>query len=178
MDSVIIPTNNSKMDQVVIPISHSPVTINPSDKENNEDKKVRCCINITAIICILIITLPFAIADLIFGYSDQPCVNLTFSGIDMNIGTWLRVSGYIQIASIVLMIIFQFINEECSKIMGKLMQYLFGMFFVAWTIVGAVIFWKYLQPNDYCNGAIVSYLWARLIIGLVNSGCFMMIKNK
>lgn len=150
-----------------------PNVVIPTD---TEEKAVKRCVNITKVICILIFTVPLMVTDLYFGYSNQPCLSLQVENISFGIGTWLRVSGYIQLASTILLILAQFTGEDFSKIFSKLISYLFGLFFVAWSIVGSVIFWKYLEPVGACGGSLNAYLWARLIIGLVNAGCMMFVK--
>jgi hypothetical protein len=168
------------VDHVVIDIEEGT---RPSENLNkiyplsdNVEKKNKTCINICKIICILILTVPLMVTDLYFGYDDQPCLTNKFDSVDFGIGTWLRVSGYIQLASTVLLIIVQLTGEECSKTLTKCITVFFGLFFVAWNIIGAVIFWKYLEPNSMCNNQLTKYLWARIIIGLINASGIMFSK--
>jgi hypothetical protein len=143
---------------------------------DNEEKKAKTCVNICKIMCILILTIPLMITDLYFGYSNQNCLSIKFDGIDFGIGTWLQVSGFIQLSSIVLLILSQLTAEEYSKILTKIISIFFGLFFVGWNIVGAIIFWKYLEPNSICDSQLTNYLWARIIIGLINSGSILLSK--
>ena len=141
-----------------------------------EDKEAGCCAKIMLTLCLLIFILPFIVVDLYFGYSDQPCLTTNFDNPAVTIGTWLRVSGYVQLGYLILMCSTFFANKDIGELLRKLMKYIFGMFFTAWTIVGSVIFWKYLEPNELCDNSLTKYLWARLIIGLINIGCGIFVK--
>lgn len=141
-----------------------------------EDKEFGCCAKIMISLCLLIFILPFIAVDLYFGYSDQPCLTTDFDNPDITIGTWLRVSGFVQLGYLIIMCSTFFANKDIGELLRKLTKYLFGMFFTAWTIVGSVIFWKYLEPNELCDNSLTKYLWARLIIGLINIGCGLFVK--
>jgi hypothetical protein len=43
-----------------------------------------------------------------------------------------------------------------------------GVLFVAcWTVVGSVLFWKYLLPSHSCENDVNTLMWFRLIAGIL-----------
>ena len=47
----------------------------------------------------------------------------------------------------------------------------FGTFMMAWTIVGAVMFWGKVNPTGVCEGGVQIYLFINLILSFVTACC-------
>lgn len=72
------------------------------------------------LIIIIIIFLPFVICDLYFGYNDDSCIfipNIN-SKIDITLGIWLRVDGYLLL-TIILNFLILFIAAIWNKFESK-----------------------------------------------------------
>ena len=98
------------------------------------------------------------------------------TSISFNLQTWLLVDGYLMLALcayLLLAAIGSAISEGCGAcllVVYMVFSVLYGLFRMAWLIIGAVMFWGYLQPNNMCSGPLNSYMWALLIINFVGVG--------
>ncbi len=160
---------------------NNPYVININEDPNNVSYvkvKQGSCLGLCVVVCLMIITLPFIICDLYFGFSHQPCVNIKFNNFEMNFKTWLLTCGFMNISYILYLLIAVLQKEivaECMTIMGKILM---GLFSVVWTIIGAVLFWRYIEPNNLCDKSLTTYLWVRLIFGLVGAGTILCSRKK
>ncbi len=145
-------------------------TINIDDDSANNilEESVLCC----GLCCILTLIIPFMVGDLYFGFKEQPCLDQKFGGLHIGIGKWLLVSGF-MLLSIILSLIMApcIIKSNVGLCLSITIVLLFAFFFIAWTIIGAVIFWRYLEPDHLCDDNLTVYLWGRIIIGLIVSAC-------
>ncbi len=146
------------------------IVINIDDNIYDISKKDKMNINICTIVCIFTILLPFTICDLYFGFNEQPCLTTKFNGINFGIGTWLKTLGFMNIIFILLLVITQFQSENLSICMTISIQLIFSFFSIIWTIIGAVLFWRYIEPDNLCDKQLTGYLWTRLILGLISAG--------
>lgn len=48
-------------------------------------------------------------------------------------------------------------------------NFVLNLFRFIWLIVGAIMFWGYLTPKNYCGSPVNGYMWANLIIGFILS---------
>ena len=145
---------------------HIEISTISKNKENTS-----CCLVLCGTMCILIFTLPFIVADLYYAYSSDSCLAQSIPDLP-TLGTWLAVSGWISISFILLTIIILtlLLNmniQVTDNLLINCTRILFSMFNLAWMIVGSVIFWKYLGPNDVCSTSLSIYMWVRLIVGLL-----------
>jgi hypothetical protein len=44
---------------------------------------------------------------------------------------------------------------------------LIRIFVFSWLIVGAILFWRDIEPMGKCGKSVDSYIWARLIMGII-----------
>lgn len=141
--------------------------------DNNDKKNIfyeKTCITC----CLIFITLPIMICDFYFGFSNDPCLCIKFNGIDFGMGKWLQTCGFIQLISCLLIITIQCVNNELYQMFISIfIRICFGYFTVIWTIIGAIIFWKYIEPNNLCNNQLTTYLWVRIIMGIISSGTIL-----
>ncbi len=145
---------------------------------NDNTVKQEVCLDVCLMICILSIILPFIVCDLYFGFQHQHCLTIKFNKFDMNLKTWLLTDGFISIAYIVYLFIASLQEKyfrTCLIITGKI---LVGIYTVVWSIVGAVLFWRYIEPDNLCDTSLTTYLWVRIIIGLVASAAICCLDNK
>lgn len=59
------------------------------------------------------------------------------------------------------------ISTYCSYIIWVLGNTLFICWRIAWLVVGSILFWRHIYPNNLCGDALNHYMWANLIIGYV-----------
>ncbi len=147
---------------------------------DNEVKVVKqeACLGILTVACFMIILCPFIICDLYFGFNHQSCLNLKFNDFDLNLKTWLLTNGFLAIAYVVYLFIAALQEEYTRNCMSIAGQILVSSFSVIWTIVGAILFWRYIEPSNLCNKSLTTYLWVRLIMGLVGAGTVLCSNKK
>ena len=117
------------------------------------------------IICMLILSSPFIIADLYFAYNDISCQNINVPKLNLTIGLWLKIDGYILLVWTCIVFHTQ-INMLIINKRFIIINYIVKLFCSAWSIIGAIMFWGKLEPSNMCNTVFSNYLWARLIIGV------------
>jgi hypothetical protein len=117
------------------------------------------------LICMLVLSSPFIIADLYFAYNDISCQNIIIPNFNFTIGLWLKIDGYILLVWSIIVFYIQ-INHLIINKRFIILNYIVKLFCSIWTIIGAVMFWKYLEPVNICNTVFSNYLWARLVLGL------------
>lgn len=142
-----------------------------------EDKK-KAGVALGSMICSLaigfgIFNLGFIIPSLIFAYQGSPCVTQIPDGFPFNLSTWLQIDAYIRIGIVVLLLIIAIISC-CSVTVGSCLLgificliMLYTLFSLAWTIIGAIMFWGKLNPAGYCDGGVQIYMWIFLILSFV-----------
>ena len=102
-----------------------------------------------ALCVILCIVVPVIVLNLVMANGDSPCLTqeITKFSINMHLKTWLLVQAYVLIAIaalIVLAILLACISPAVGALFGTLgicVLIPVGLFNIAWTIVGAVMFW-------------------------------------
>ncbi len=157
------------------------ISIHDNQLEDKHIKRAKedTCLTLCAVLWLMIILCPFIICDLYFGFNHQPCLNVKFNDLDINLKAWLLTNGFLAIVYIVYLFIVAFQEESIRNCMSIAGQILVSGFSVIWTIVGAVLFWKYIEPNHLCDKSLTTYLWVRLIMGLIGAGsCLFSNKNE
>jgi hypothetical protein len=143
-----------------------------NDHNKEEEKYIILFIKIVMLIFILILTLPLIICDLYYGYTDNSCINEYPDKLNLNIKTYLLVSGYFGIAVLSLSLGIFLINiksDFSENILIKLITNLISIFMLTWNIIGAVIFWGDIYNQGICNKNISTYLFVSLIIKLISN---------
>lgn len=119
---------------------------------------------------ILFTMIPLIVGDIYFGYKDFSCVHLPIENthIGFNLSIWLKISGWTNLAFVILPIINYFLASAPRFLTGYLVfGLLYALFRFAWLIVGGVMFWGYLWPNRLCAEALNTYVWVDLIYSFV-----------
>jgi hypothetical protein len=154
----------SKELSTLIHIDHSNVSIN---KENTN-----CC-DIFKTLLVIIIGLPFTITDLYYAYTSDSCLVSNIPNLP-KLETWLFINGWFSIIGMVIAIIvfvcFLQLNIGINNdnLIIIFMKTIFSLCSLIWTIIGSVIFWKYLEPFHLCSNSLSVYMWIRLMFGFVS----------
>ena len=119
---------------------------------------------------ILLTMIPFIVGDLYFAYRDYSCSHLPIENthIAIDLGAWLKVSGYTNLAYIILPILSYYLAGVPRLLAGYLIfAVLYTLFRFAWLIVGSVMFWGYLWKWRMCADSLGTYMWVNLIYGMI-----------
>ena len=187
--------NNMKLHAIVVPTEEDKFTdieqccnteiINPDTKgiiknmkssqelDTDNETKIRI-VKIIAILFISKFASPFIICDLIFGYSDDSCIDIYPENLNLvNMKTYLLLSGYYTIGFLTII----FINLCCISENNDTTVILFSflsimknisqVFLVIWNIIGSIIFWGTLNQHEMCSKNTNTYLFVSLIIKLL-----------
>jgi hypothetical protein len=143
---------------------------------NETDKSVKLCACGVSFIILLLIYLPFIVCDLYFSYTHISCQDIVIPHMDLTIGTWLKVNGYLLIPMLFVPLFVIFIDEKnkCATLSFWIISILTRIFFLSWLIVGSILFWHDIEPMGKCDKSVDSYIWARLIMGI----CGFVISSK
>lgn len=145
-----------------------PDNINVETSEN----KTSCCMMTCVVMCIMIIGLPFIVADLYYSYSyADECLTQTIPDL-LTLKNWLFVSGWTNLSFLSLALAAGICavrtGMDTDNCLFMFFRLSFSIFQLVWLILGAIIFWKYLEPTSSCSGSLSAYMWTRLILGFVN----------
>jgi hypothetical protein len=146
------------------------VTITIENIEQKDSEETSWGIILCATVCLVMFGLPFIISDLYYSYSyTDPCLSQSIPSLP-TLGIWLAVNGWVNLGFlIVVIIVLIFFMKEKIDInnLTLYVNIITGCFGLAWLVIGSVLFWKYLQPNGSCSSSLSTYMWVRLIIGLL-----------
>jgi hypothetical protein len=154
-----------------------------TNREIENDNKIKAIIlKFISIICVALLISPFIICDLVFGYTDDSCVDIYPENMSfMNMKIYLLVSGYLAIGLLCCIVtnLYLISNEDVAEnivvvMFLSIILYVSQVFFVIWNILGAVIFWGTLNKHNYCSKSINTYLFVSLIMKLFANFCNIM----
>ena len=123
--------------------------------------------------------LPFAIADLVYGYSNEFCTLLIPTSVGFPMYQWLLVDGYMRLAAFifvaiwVIMVMCFLSNQSAGGVLSVsccLLTFtiLYQLFNFAWLIVGAVMFWgAIVTVSGFCSSGFLAYMYIVLIWGFL-----------
>ncbi len=139
-------------------------------KEPENDENIFMCVKSCMFVTLLVLTLPFIICNLCYAYTDESCVTINPPNFGVNLKTYLAVDGILGTIALlgILFAAFCFIKKEpnsnncCLKLFGNIAT----AFGIAWTIIGAIIFWS-LIDNNKCDKPVYNYVFAQLVIKIV-----------
>ena len=151
---------------------------NQGERNNNQEidmNTLRPVLGCAAcvVICIMV---PLIVLNFVMANGDSPCLTqeITKYSIDINLRTWLLVQAYVLLAVAVLIllaIILACVSPVVGGVFGTLVACLaipISLFNIAWTIVGAIMFWGELQPAGTCHQGLEIYMWIILILGCLS----------
>lgn len=154
------------------------------------DKNTKSLINkisICSIVCLFMCSFPLIISDLYFGFSNEPCLLEHPTNLNFKLKTYLLASGFISLIYIVLYTISAFCilcidnNEENVlvvlvitsgvKVVGPVINIILN-------ILGAVLFWSYIYPNNKCSANLSTYLFVSIILKIISNSFIIKSNNK
>lgn len=118
--------------------------------------------------------------DFHFANGDSECLNqeITQFDIPFDLQMWLRVQAITMLVSTLALVpafVVSCCSEECGVLVlggcGMCYICLFGIFSLAWQIVGALMVWGDLLQTGTCNSDLTAYMWVHLILGFVSFSC-------
>ena len=183
IENEVIDKNNTRKPEIkgILKNTTTPYNIAKDDKIKSD------ILELISILVVVIFVSPFVICDLVFGYTDDSCVDIYPENFHvMNMKIYLLVSGYCAIGIISSIFVkWYFVAsgdiENNIVLFGLLsvVLHLSQLFLIIWNIMGAVIFWGTLNKRNLCSRSINTYLFVSLIIKLiVNFYNIMSTKNK
>ena len=127
------------------------------------------------IIMLIVLSLPFIMYDLYFAITDKSCINQTSNILSLTMHDYLVINAIIDTIalSISICIISHSTDLDEWKHFIKFCGFIVIIFCMIWAIVGALIFWRFMD-NEKCDDSVFNYLGIRLIIMLIcNSFIFV-----
>jgi len=178
---------NGIVDKNIIRVPEFKGILKKNNYIENDDKMKSIIGHLIAILIVVILVSPFVICDLVFGYSDDSCVDIYPENMGfMNMKIYLLVSGYLVIGLLLCIITnLCFVAKDNTGDNIVLVAFLSivihisQVFFVIWNILGGIIFWATLNKRNICSKSTNNYLFLSLIIKLfVNFYNIMSANNK
>jgi hypothetical protein len=179
---------NGIVDKNIIRVPEFKGILKKTNYDIEKDDKMKSIIgHLIAILIVVILVSPFVICDLVFGYSDDSCVDIYPENMGfMNMKIYLLVSGYLVIGLLLCIITnLCFVAKDNTGDNIVLVAFLSivihisQVFFVIWNILGGIIFWGTLNKRNLCSKSTNNYLFLSLIIKLfVNFYNIMSSNNK
>ena len=117
--------------------------------------------------CLLIFGLPFPICEFYYSVNSITCQNdVANDALQITLKQWLLVDANFQLVELTL-IYFKLRWDSLDLMLIPI--WIGNLFGFVWNIVGAFLFWKYLLPTHSCGESLESFMWIRLILGLVTT---------
>lgn len=128
--------------------------------------------------CFFIMFVPFIVASLYYAYNDITCVDIPgnfwgfTNGINFNLKKWLQIDAYIALGFLVIFLTLGALawclnGRSCVYGWWEGLHVVFFVWRLVWLIIGAILFWKDINPTASCSKAFGNYMKAMLIIGFV-----------
>lgn len=127
------------------------------------------------IVMLIVISLPFIMYDLYFAITDKSCVNQKCNDFNLTMHDYLVVNAIMDtiVLSVSISIISHTNDLAAWSQFIKFCAFIIVIFCMIWAIVGALIFWRFMD-NEKCDDSVFDYLGIRLIIMLIcNSFIFV-----
>jgi len=162
VENALVPENNRK--------NKSPVRAIHTRSSNNY-----------SIICFALglvyaVTLPIIFFDFYFALNDRSCIHQksTSNGMRLDMYAYLLVSAtysatILMILSVSILCATELRTEEqinCINFVGGFILLFNGIFTTSWTVIGAVIFWHFID-NSQCTTNVYNYLYISILIKLI-----------
>jgi len=116
---------------------------------------------------------PFIICDMYFALTDTSCIHQSFDKLYITMYNYLYISSIFGIvvvciltSAIMCLDIEKKDRNECGEVCSQLFGWVLKLFGLAWSIVGFVIFWGYMDTSK-CAKPVYNYLLAKFIILIV-----------
>ena len=138
------------------------------------DKYTKICFKSIVVFIIILFNFPICISELYYAFTDNSCIHLINNKLLINLYIYLLVDGIygLLVTLISCIYICYFIDLDNLEISGLkiiiiyIISFIFILFNLSWTIIGAIIFWDIID-NYSCNNNIYCFIFAELIIKLI-----------
>lgn len=148
------------------------ILTNKNDKNDEYIGKV--CMSVCSTFCLTILFIPFIVMDSI-ALSDIQCVNQNVP-LDINLQWWIQADLALLCIGLffgsIYTLVFMFIKstyDTCINTIFYIALILANIWTFSITIVGAVIFWKYIDES-LCKKITWTYIYVLLILKLISIG--------
>ncbi len=182
-DGIIIPhdSTESNLGQINNSINPTNVIILDIENQNRDQESARKIYELTQfkvtagiILAVMIIMYTsFIVCDIYFALNDDSCVNQDVSRLSFNLKTFLLVRGFILLGlifDVILTLCFTTHSMIGLCTCGQISIFvLICIFSLAWNIIGAVLFWSYMDTSQ-CANPVYNYTYASLVMAFVGSG--------
>ena len=118
--------------------------------------------NLAYAIVMTIAAIPFIVTDLYYAYTDTSCRDCSANNIDVDLKSYLIISGYSGICGIVggfICVYYESLIYRPKFIHSLKITYI--LFNLMWTLIGSIVFWGN-TGNMGCNNSIYTYVTALL----------------
>jgi len=143
-------------------------------RNDSEEESTIYQIKIIISILFLIFLAPFIVCDLYYGYTDSSCIQLYPKNLNINMKTYLIVSGYSEIVILIIgvcgisSISIQNIHTHII-ILNTVILRLFSLFSIIWNIIGSIVFWGTVYNAHDCDKNISTYIFVTLIVKMISN---------
>jgi len=156
------------------------------EKEKESEYVFEICGKLLILLLFIILVFPIIICDMYYAYNDDSCVNEYPKNLNMNMKQYLLGCAYSSIIIMVMIcIILCIASKENIDIIDTCifencgcLSYIMKMFTIIWHILGAIIFWGTLYPENLCNKSASTYFFISLIIKLISYSTIFFKSNK
>lgn len=123
---------------------------------------------------LFLLSFPFIVCDFYYANRDYSCVWAPIErfNIKVPLQRWMRVDGAMMLVFIIIMLIISIticMSPGCDWMypVHAVIGGILAIFRFCWLIVGAVLFWGYLNKYHYCASNVRGFMFANLIIGFL-----------
>lgn len=132
------------------------------------------------LVIMIIMYTSFIVCDIYFALNDDSCVTQDVSRLSFNLKTFLFVRGFILlglITNIILTLstVTHSIIKFCTYVQISIIM-LISIFLLVWNIIGAVLFWGYMDTSK-CTNPVYNYTFVSLVIAFVSAIINLITKN-
>jgi len=175
LESQCIKENQVIEDNMKVPLKG---ILKTSDSGNDHEKMMAIRIGkLCSCLLYILFMLPITTCDLYFGLKKNTCIQEYPDDININLQTYLLVSGFLSLLCLTSMIVTTIVFEPekndddingCFMCVCSGASWIISVFYLIWHILGAVIFWGYLYKIVDCNKQLIVYMFTTLIIKLIS----------
>lgn len=150
-------------------VEETPVSINlPLSSSNNSQRQRPLIIWFFGCLQVLIFVGVFVVpvTELYFAFNHVSCQHITFPEFAITLKDWLIVDSIVTIfLSALSLTLIALAEEHLRELMTIFVGWIVVLFTACWTLVGLVLFSKYLIPSHCCENDVSTLMWFRLLEG-------------
>lgn len=128
-------------------------------------------------IILFVMTFPFVVVEYDYSNDKPSCVWIEGSRIKLTLRQWMLVDASVMLSLVVIMFIvsLMFMTTPrcfCIHTFHVWLCWIFGLFRLAWLVIGSVLFWGDIDSRDICQKSVSRFMYANLIFGLIYSALY------